>query len=155
MSLVETKIDLKEIEESIKNLGWYYFGNKEFKCPGFRKENREFYLKNNKLPSPCDKCFKALIFWKEEYSKENLKNFFNMIGSFETNYLGKLNKDVVVFYFRNRIKMLEFLKFLENKMKEYNVLGKIEWRRACKEYQKLKPELWRNAKEFIPDIIKV
>jgi hypothetical protein len=78
-----------------------------------------------------------------------------MIGSFDTNYLGKLNLDVVVFYFRNRIKMLEFLKFLENKMKEYNVLGKIEWRRACKEYQKLKPELWRNAKEFIPDIIKV
>jgi hypothetical protein len=149
------KIDLKEIEESIKNLGWYYFGNKEFECPGFRKESIKFYLKNNKLPSPCDKCFKALIFWKEEYSKENLKNFFNMIGSFETNYLGKLNKDVVVFYFRNRIKMLEFLKFLENKMKEYNVLGKIEWRRACKEYQKLKPELWRNAKEFIPDIIKV
>jgi len=37
-------------------------------------------------------------------------------------------------------------------MEEYNVKGKTQWRRACKDYQDLKPELWRNAKEFIPDM---
>ena len=48
--------------------------------------------------------------------------------------------------------MLEFLKFLEKKIQEFNVKGKTQWRRACKAYQELKPELWKNAKEFIPDI---
>lgn len=74
-----------------------------------------------------------------------------MIYSFEVNYRGKLNESVVVFYFRDKTKMLEFIKFLENKMKEFDVKGKIQWRRACKEYQNLKPRLLKNAKEFIPD----
>ena len=40
---------------------------------------------------------------------------------------------------------------LEQKLKEFNVKGKIEWRRACREYQNIVPQLWKNAKEFIPD----
>ncbi len=74
-----------------------------------------------------------------------------MINSFEVNYWGKLNDGVVVFYFRNKNKMLKFLKFLENEMKKFQVEGKVQWRRACKKYQNSRPELWKNAKEFIPD----
>ncbi len=146
------KINFKEIEESKKNLGWFLFGKKEFECPSLEEKKLEFYRRNNKLPSPCDRCYKALIFWEGSYSKENVINFFNMINSFEVNYRGKLNEGVVVFYFRDKTKMLEFLKFLEKKIQEFNVNGKTQWRRACKAYQELKPELWKNAKEFIPDI---
>lgn len=145
------KTSPKEVEQEIKLFGWFHFGKEEFECPGLRERELEFYMKNNKLPPPCDKCYKALIFWEDSYSKENLTNFFNMIYSFEVNYRGKLNEGVVVFYFRDKTKILEFIKFLENKMKEFDVKGKIQWRRACKEYQNLKPRLWKNAKEFIPD----
>lgn len=143
------KDNLEEIRSDIKLFGWFSFGKKEFECPGLTKENMDFYKKNNKLPSPCDKCYKALIFWKNVYSSKNLINFFNMIKSFDVNYRGKLNEVVVVFYFRDKAKMLEFLEFLESKMQKFGVIGKIQWRRACKEYQEQKPELWKNAKEFI------
>lgn len=146
------KINFEEIEDSIESSGWFHFGKKEFGCPGLIEEYIENYKKTNKLPLPCDKCYKALIFWEDKYSIENLKNFFNMINSFEVNYRGKFNKGVVVFYFRDKTKMLDFLKFLESKMQEFNVSGKTQWRRACKEYQEQKPELWENAKEFIPDL---
>jgi hypothetical protein len=66
-----------------------------------------------------------------------------------------LNKGVVVFYFRDKEKMLKFLEFLQTKMQEFNVKGRTQWRRACKEYQDQKPELWKNAKEFIPDLKSV
>jgi len=141
----------EEVEESIRIFRWFHFGKKEFECPGLGEKELEFYMKTNKLPEPCNICYKALIFWENSYSRENIKNFFEMINSFEVNYRGKLNKGVVVFYFRDKTKMLEFLKFLEDKMKEFNVKGKTQWRRACKEYQNLKPSLWKNAKEFIPD----
>ncbi|MBI2144306.1 hypothetical protein HYU17_04125 [Candidatus Woesearchaeota archaeon] len=75
-----------------------------------------------------------------------------MIASFEVNYRGKFNKGVVVFYFRDKTKMLEFLKFLEGRTQKFKVRGTTQWRRACKEYQKQKPELWKNAKEFIPGL---
>ena len=72
-----------------------------------------------------------------------------MTGSFDFNYTGKLNRGVVVFYFRSKDRMEEFLNYLDRKMSDYNVVGKTQWRRACKEYQDAKPELWKNAKEFI------
>jgi hypothetical protein len=141
------------VDTSIRLLGWFPFGKKEFECIGLNKEAIDFYKKNNQLPHPCNICYKALIFWNDT-SKENLVNFFKMLDSFEVNYRGKLNKGVVVFYFRKKDKMLNFLDFLEKKMKEFNVSGRTQWRRACKEYQDLKPGLWGNAKEFIPDIEK-
>jgi len=144
------KVDFEEINECIELFGWFHFGKKEFECPGLRKEQIDYYLRNNRLPSPCDKCYKALIFWRKVDFKENLKNFFRMISGFEVNYRGKLNYNVVVFYFRNKEKMLEFLDYLKKKMEEYNIKGHIQWRRACKMYQELKPELWKNAKEFVP-----
>jgi hypothetical protein len=144
--------DFKSIREDIENFGWFYFGNKEFECPGLIKEKLNFYIKNEKLPSPCDICCKALIFWEGRFTKENSENFFRMIDSFETNYRGKLNEGVVVFYFRDKEKMLDFLNYLEMKMQEFEVKGKIQWRRACKGYQDLKPNLWKNAKLFLSDL---
>jgi len=144
--------DFKTIEQVVESYGWFHFGSEEFECPILSKEKLDYYIKNEKLPDPCDKCYKALIFWEGYFTEENLKNFFKMINSFEVNYRGKLNEGVVVFYFREKNKMLEFLKFLEEKMEELEVRGKTQWRRACKEYQNLKPKLWRNAKEFIPDL---
>jgi len=145
------KINAKEIEQSIKLFGWYPFGKKEFECPGLSEKDLQFYETNKKLPEHCDKCYKALIFWENKYSQENTQNFFNMIDSFDVNYRGKLNEKVVVFYFRDKTKMSAFIEYLEKKMKEFQVIGKTQWRRACKEYQNLRPELWKNAKEFIPD----
>jgi len=145
------EIDFEEVNEYIKSFGWFYFGKKEFECPGLGKEQIDYYLRNNKLPPPCDSCYKALIFWRKVDFKENLKNFFRMISEFEVNYRGKLNYDVVVFYFRDKEKMLEFLDYLEKKMEKYNIKGRTQWRRACKMYQELKPELWKNAKVFLPD----
>jgi hypothetical protein len=147
------KISFSEVEQSIKTSGWFHFGNDVFECPGLGKEEIEFYIKNSKLPPPCDKCYKALIFWEDSYSEENVRKFFDMVDSFEVEYAGKLNEGVVVFYFRDKSRMLEFIEFLENKMQEYDVKGKTQWRRACREYQILKPELWKNAKEFLPDAL--
>ena len=144
---LQEKISLTLVETAISAFGWYPFGNEKFGCVGFEK-SKEFYMKNNQLPEPCDKCYKALIFWSG-VTAENINNFFNMIYSFEVNYHGKLNKGVVVFYFRDKDKMLKFLNYLQKKMQEFNVKGRIQWRRACKDFQDLKPELWKNAKEFI------
>lgn len=149
--VIMVKIDFMKIEESIRLSGWFRFGEREFECPGLGEEVLRFYMNNNQLPSPCDKCYKTLIFWEGSYSKENVTNFFDMINFSGVDYRGKLNEEVVVFYFRDKKQMLEFLGYLENKMQEYNVKGKTQWRRACKKFQKLKPELWKNAKEFISD----
>jgi hypothetical protein len=140
------------IEQTVMYYGWFRFGRKEFKCPDLEKEQLTFYETHNRLPKPCDQCYKALIFWKGRYSMENLENFLKMIASFDFDYRGKLNRHVVVFYFRSKEEMEEFLNNLERKMHEYNVQGKTQWRRACREYQDAKPEIWKNAKEFVGDI---
>lgn len=142
-------INFEKIERSISCLGWFYFGRKKSKCSSFTEKNLKFYERTERLPPPCDKCYKALIFWEGSYSKENLKNFFSMFDLSEVD--GKLNERVVVFYFWNKTEMLDFLKQLEKEMKEHGVNGKLQWRRACREYQDCRPELWKNAKEFIPD----
>ena len=148
-------INFKEIEQSINENSWFSFGSKKFEClgeRGLKEVGLPYYMENNELPSPCDECYKALIFWSNSYSEQNLTNFFDMIKSFEFEYKGKFNRETVVFYFRDKNEMLDFLEYLKNKMQEYNVKGKPEWRRACKEYQNSKPQLWKNAKEFIPDL---
>jgi hypothetical protein len=148
---MDDKKRLALVEDSIRLLAWFHFGKKEFECIGLNPEAIGFYKENNRLPHPCDICYKALIFWTD-ISDENLINFFKMLDSFEVNYRGKLNKGVVVFYFRDKDKMLKFLEFLQLKMQEFNVKGRTQWRRACKVYQDLNPALWKNAKEFIPDL---
>ena len=139
------KVNLEEVEKEIRTSKWFRFGKTQFECPSLTEGKMEFYAKNNTLPSPCDKCYKALIFWEGSYSEENVTNFLNMIDSFEVKYRGKLNKGVVVFYFRDKTKMLEFLEFLGKKMNVYKVKGKTQWRRACRDYQDLKKRI--DAKE--------
>jgi len=146
-----TKIYFKEIERNINDRNWFRFGDKEFECPGIREEEIGFYLENAKLPSPCDKCYKALILWEDGYSEDNVTNFLRMIDSFEDKFRGKLNERIIIFYFRKKARMLKFLEHLKNKMHGFNVKGEIRWRRACRVYQALKPELWRNEKELAPD----
>jgi hypothetical protein len=142
-------ISFATVEKEIVKNGWFRFGKKEFECTGLSKKSVAYYLNNNQLPHPCDKCYKGLIFW-DGINEDSLTNFFKMFDSFgEVNCRGKLNDEVVVFYFRDKEKMLEFLDYLQNKMHEFNVKGKTQWRRACKMYQILKPKLWKNAKEFI------
>lgn len=140
------KFDIVDIEKEIDECDWFRFGNKESECPGLTEENIKYYLKNNKLPIICDKCYKALIFWN--YSEENTSNFLRMINSFNFEYNGKFNQNVVVFYFKDKMKMIDFLNYMEPTLKEYNVKGKLQWRRACREFQDIHPELWKNAKEF-------
>ena len=144
------KISLEEIKISIDNFGWFSFGKKKFGCPGL-KSGLESYMENNKLLALCDGCYKALLFWDSNSFEDNLNNFFAMLDSFEFDYRGKLNKGVALFYFRAKSEMFEFIRYLQNEIKEYDIRGQISWRRACREYQELKPELWRNAREFIPE----
>lgn len=148
----EVIINFVEIENNIETDGWFFFGKKEFVCPGLTEKNIGYYLENNKLPSPCDICYKALFFWDNKYSKENLMNFFSLMNSLNVDYRGKLNRAVVVFYFRDKNKMLNFIENVENDLQKYNVEGKTQWRKACKAYQISKPQLWKNAKIFLRDV---
>jgi len=47
--------------------------------------------------------------------------------------------------------MLKFLDLMDEQMKEFGVSGRLQWRRACKEFQNMQPSLWKNAKIFTPD----
>jgi len=130
--------------------GWICFGKIEFRCAGMPPEDINYYEENEELPTLCDECYKGLIFWEKYFSNENTERFLQMLDSLEENYRGKYNSGVVVFYFREKMKMLNFLEQLKVKMKEFNVEGYTQWRRACKDFQELKPEWWPNAKTFAP-----
>lgn len=141
--------DIGDIEEGIDLFGWYSFGDKSFDCPGEVDDKMvNFFKKNKKLPQPCNKCYKALIFWDWCYSKENTTKFLEMLNSLNFPLRGKFNQKAVVFYFREKSEMQDFLIFLEEGMREFGVQGKTQWRRACKEYQNRIPEYWINAKEL-------
>ena len=140
----------KDVQETLRSSQWSYFGHKNFECPGLNDNNLELYEQTHKLPSPCNSCYKALIFWQGTYSEENITNFLKMINSFQFAFYGKLNQIVVVFYFREKGEMLEFLEFLSNAMQKNKVTGKIQWRRSCKQFQDQIPELWKDATTFLP-----
>lgn len=144
---------MHEIKEGLSDLNerWVFFGKKDFECPGIMYD-MEYYINNKQLPEPCCRCYKALVFWEGNCTTDNTKNFFKMIDSFDINYRGKVNNRVVVFYFRDKNRMMDFIEYMKNKIKEFDVKGKIQWRRACKDYQDKLPKLWKNAKEFIPDM---
>jgi len=144
--------EFQEIEDSINEDGWYHFGKKKFECSGLDKQLINYYLTNKKLPKPCNECYKALIFLEDNFSKENINNLLRMLRAFKSEYRGKLDHGVAVFYFRKKAEMLEFLDLLEKGMPSFNVAGKLQWRRACKEFQNLQPGLWKNTKIFISDI---
>ena len=150
-SPVRITLHFTEIQEIIEKGGWFHFGTHKFNCPNITEEILDFYDKNNNLPSPCSDCYKALIFWSKDYSEQNVRHFFTMMDLVNIPYKGKLNHAVVVFYFDEKHTMNEFIEKLKQAMLKNDVKGVIQWRRACKEFQRLRPDLWKNAKEFLPD----
>jgi len=76
----EKNIDL--VDTSIRLLGWFHFGKKEFECIGLHQESMDFYKKNNQLPHPCNICYKALIFWTDT-SLQNLYKRRENTGFFQ------------------------------------------------------------------------
>lgn len=138
---------LSDIEKVIYLHGWFFFGTRRFGCPNLTEALLEYYRVHSRLPRPCSDCYKALIFWGEDWSEESVRNLFSVLNSFHLPYSGKFNHGVVVFYFKSKQEMDGFIA----QLKRGNIAGTIQWRRACKEFQQLKPDLWKNAKVFLPD----
>lgn len=150
--VINKEINFEEICGILRERGWLYFGKKKtIECPGLTEKEISYYRRTKKLPSPCDRCYKALIFWEGKFSPENLQKFLGLISLLDKEIEGKFNAKVVVFYFDDKETMLNFLSYLKNKLLEIGIDAKVQWRRACKEYQRLNPKLWKNAKELITD----
>ena len=134
-----------------KGLSWVHFGEKRFECHAVSEKMIDFFKETKKLPHPCDMCFKSLIFWKKWYSEKVVKRFFELLETIQFPISGKYNSGVVVFYFREKDEMLKFNDLLKEKLDEFDIKGFVQWRRACKSYQKAIPEYWKNAKELVSD----
>lgn len=141
----------RDIEEVIHDYHWFPFQTKLFDCPNLTQDILDFYDQHHELPPPCSECYKALIFWENDYSEQNVRQFFSMLESFKLSYSGKLNQLVVVFYFKTKPELDAFIEYLRSEMTHFRVKGTIQWRRACKQFQRLKPELWKDAKTFLPE----
>lgn len=151
----------KEIEKRIDTGSWYYFHPKGrapsgLHCHGLNENGTKVYEDTGELPYPCDHCYKALIHWGEDYAErgesyteENVANFMKMLETLPMTYGGKFNRSVVVFYFWDKNALLDFVKLLEEKIKQFRVKGRIDWRYSCQYYQDLKPELWKSDKVFM------
>lgn len=100
------------------------------------------------LPIECRECYKALIFWS--YSKVNESNFKRMLKSLPVSIHGKYNDQVVVFYFKVKTKMLTFLEILREKMNEFSIDGRIQWRVSGRYWQDAYPQFFKSAKELKP-----
>jgi len=104
------------------------------------------------LPIECRECYKALIFWS--YSKINVSNFKKMLKSLPVSIHGKYNDSVVVFYFKDKNKMLNFLEILKEKLAEFNVDGSIQWRVSGRYWEDAYPQFFISAKEIKPVFTK-
>ena len=104
------------------------------------------------LPIECRECYKALIFWR--YSEANESNFRKMLKSLPVSIHGKYNDRVVVFYFKIKSKMLNFLEILRQKMNEFSVDGRIQWRVSGRYWQDRYPQFFKSAKELKPILTK-
>lgn len=100
------------------------------------------------LPVECRECYKALIFWP--YSETNTTNFKRMLESLPVSIHGKYNESVVVFYFKAKAKMLAFLEILKEKMSQFGVEGRIQWRVSGRYWQDDYPQFFKSAKELRP-----
>ena len=107
-----------------------------------------FVAETGYLPIECRQCYKALIFWP--YSKANESNFGRMLKSLPVSIHGKYNDKVVVFYFKAKTKMLTFLEILREKMSQFNVEGRIQWRVSGRYWQDDYPQFFKSAKEIKP-----
>jgi hypothetical protein len=136
---------------------WKYFNSKIVDVKDISSDDDEncyyelvptFVEENGYLPVECRECYKALIFWP--YSRANITKFKKMLRSLPVSIHGKYNESVVVFYFKDRIKMLNFLNTLEQYMKQFEVEGRIQWRVSGNYWQKAYPHFFKSAKEMNP-----
>lgn len=121
---------------------WKYFKNELLGSKVISSDEEEdcyydfvpdFVEENGYLPIECRECYKALIFWS--YSKANTEKFERMVKSLPVSIHGKYDESVVVFYFRDKIKMLHFSDTLQEYMKQFEVEGRIQWRVSGKYWQ--------------------
>lgn len=105
-----------------------------------------FVAETGYLPLECRECYKALIFWS--YSKVNENNFKKSLESLPVSIHGKYNDNVVVFYFKVKAKMLDFLEILKEKMDQFGVQGRIQWRVSGRYWQDDYPQFFKSAKEL-------
>jgi hypothetical protein len=108
----------------------------------------DFVKETGYLPIECRECYKALIFWP--YSKINVSNFKRMLEALPVSIHGKYNESVVVFYFKSKGKMLSFLEVLKEKMSQFGVEGRIQWRVSGRYWQDAYPQFFNSAKELKP-----
>lgn len=143
---------VEKVNQEILNNGWIYFGvdNHDFECNAILPEYIETYLKERKLPEICDNCYKGLLFL-DDFSPITILNLLSLIDDLSKEFHGKFNNSVVVVYFSNLEQLNAFLKRVNHDIKNYHLSAKVQWRKACKYYQDLKPDWWKNAKEFSPD----
>ena len=105
-----------------------------------------FVVETGYLPIECRECYKVLIFWS--YSKANESNFVRMLESFTVSIHGKYNDRVVVFYFKQKARMLAFLEILRENMNLFGVEGRIQWRVSGRYWQNDYPQFFKSAKEL-------
>jgi hypothetical protein len=139
-----------EINELIDKEDWVWFGKEKSFCQKPNQPELKLYRDTGKIPEPCNRCYKALIFWENNFTKENIGKFVKVINEVESRVTGRFDRELAVFYFRDRVSTEQFLDFLGRKMMEHNISGTTQWRRACKFYQELHPHGWRNSKEYVP-----
>jgi hypothetical protein len=134
---------------------WKYFENKRSGAELLSANEEDdcyydfvpsFVEENGYLPIECRECYKALIFWT--YSKVNIAKFKKMIKALPVSIHGKYNESVAVIYFKDRAKMLRFLNILQERMKQFGVDGRIQWRVSGKYWQDAYPHFFKSAKEL-------
>jgi len=112
----------------------------------------DFVEANGYLPIECRDCYKALIFWT--FSQYNVKKFTELLKVLPVSIHGKYNDDVVVFYFKDKAKMLNFLEILSDKMIEFGIEGGIQWRASGRYWQNAFPHFFESAKALKPIRVK-
>lgn len=138
-------------------MGWKYFSHDS---PGTELISKDedsdcyygyvpdFVEDNGYLPIECRHCYKALIFWT--FSRSNVAKFKEMLKTLPVSIHGKYDESVVVFYFRDKERMLDFLGLLQEKTSEFKVEGRTQWRVSGRYWQDDYPHFFQSAKELKP-----
>ena len=144
-------VSFDRVKKDVNSFGWYSFSNSEWNCPGYSEELLQEYVQKHQLPSPCNKCFKGIIFWHEDFSKELIELFFDLLYSMNKKYFGKLNEEKIEFFFKSKEELLSFIVSLCRKLEDRGIEVTYKWKRACRQFRDKMPELWSDTKTFIPD----
>jgi hypothetical protein len=129
---------------AIKSKG---FLEKSLECPALKGEFekiREYTEKNRFLPSPCSECCTIIL-----YSAKDERNILNFNKFLHEEFGIKNCVNYEMIYLRCREENREeWIKEFEEKLRRYEIEGRIEWRRCCKRLQREFPYLFENAKTF-------